>query len=351
MASDPSRKTKWNSSQKSSKMSREMAASVDRLSQPKHKHVHHAQSKQSDQQHVSKSRNELELTDFPVEAMDLTPRSSMESLNDGLASKPRIKRSLSSINQLEVSSNRLTSSTQTNLSREMAASVERLSRPKSRKRAMHQNRLSLNLDEQWKSLEEACQSNLQVTSLERSQFGASALSSSRESIGSQSTNASFGSRSSLFGSRGISQSARFRGTESLEPPNGRRKARSERLLASMDSLNLVMNARGFSGSKSLSPTRPSSATIAKSRTVSVDRLPVMSRLMLPTVSSSLKHRVSSETKLSRAPSNVSLSSKTSKDGKSQAKNVERGSDSKSKKRFSFEAKTKSPAGTSIGILI
>ena len=322
------------SAQKSPTLSKDMAAFVDRLSQPKRRNVRYTQSRSSSQKQIGKSREGLEM-DFPGSSMQLTPRSSTESLSRSKASKSQIELNIQGSVHLDVpiSPHRSTpSSSQTNLSRELAASVERLSRPRSRKQAMHQNRLSLNLDEQWKSLEEAFQSNLQQTpSSEKSEYDVRSVTSSRESICSQSTNASFGSRSSLFGSRGFNQSGKLRGNDrpdkirggskETEPNLGRRKARSERLLASMDSLNFSMNGRNFGGSKSLSPSRPHVNTISKSRTVSVDRLSnVGSRLMTPTLSSTLKHRVASETKLNRTSSNVSLASK-GKDGKRQPRSL------------------------------
>lgn len=353
MASEQGRSKRCSSTEKSPRLSENMTASVDRLSQPKHKAVPHAmQGKRSNQQRLKKSREGSELTGAAgrrsyAEPLHKTSNSQLEL---------RTERPVSYACQLEdVPALRTTlpPPETTNLSRELAASVERLSRPRSRKEAMHQNRLSLNLDEQWKSLEQAFQSNLQqVSSPAKSDFGASTASSSRESICSQSTNRSFGSRSSLFGSHSFNQSGRplenlekQRGNNlEVEPSFGRRKARSERLLASMDSLNFSTNGRGLSGSKSLSPNAPTRLSISKSRTVSEDRLASVSRLLSPTVSSTLKHRVASETKLNRTPSNLSLSSKSAKDAKKQSKSTKRISTLRKKSKDVIVDKIKALAG-------
>ena len=317
-------------SKKPSSISQEMAAFVDRLSQPKHRHAYHAEGKTDEQKLSAKSTEGLEM-DFPGSSVQLTPKSSTESLHRSKVSRSHVelrsKRSGTNANQLDVPSvqRKLSpSSLKGSLSHELTASVERLAQPKSKKTAMHKNRLSLNLDEQWKALEEAYQPNLQQA-LSPTEHATSNLSSSRDSICSISTNASFGSRSSLMGSHSFYQDGRFSGVDQTgkskgrsrerETSLGRRKAKSERLLASMDSLSFSINEKGIIGSKFSSVSGPSNASVPKRHTLSVERLSsVGSRLMSPTVSSSMKNKVSSETKINRASSSTSLSTKGLKEG-------------------------------------
>ena len=310
---------------KSSSISQEMAAFVDRLSQPKlRQSSYRGQGKVDTTQLSTKSTEGMEMV-FPRSGIQSTPKSSTESVSKVGISKSQLelrsKGSATNKGQLEVPK---PSSSRTNLSRDLAASVERLSRPKSRRKAMHQNRLSLNLDEQWKSLEEAYQPNLQQA-LSPNEHDASNISSSRDSICSVSTNASFGSRSSLMGSYGYTQGSKLSGTDravqfrgrgrEAESNFSRRKARSERLLASMDSLNFSMNEKGPGGSESSSPNGPANMAISKRHTLSVERLPsVGSRLMTPTLSSNLKKRVASETRLNGAQRSNPLSLKGAKEG-------------------------------------
>ena len=367
MASDQEINTTSGLAKKSS-ISEEMASFVDRLSQPKHRHSRLSEGRKDTHKFSTKSTEGLEM-DFPGAQMQVAPRSSAESLDKCNMSRTHAgltpEGSATNVSQVNVPPLRhklKPSSSGTNLSRELAASVERLSRPKSRKKAMHKDRLSLNLDEQWKSLEQACQPSLQQTS-SPTEHDTSNLSSSRDSICSLSTNASYGSRSSLLGSHGFNQGGKLYGSDhsgryKIKGREGesnfeRRKARSERLLASMDSLHYSMNDKGFGGSKSSSASGPSNVAMSKRHAISVERLPnVSSRLMLPTVSSTLKHRVASETKLSQAPRGTSLSSKGVKEGikypksRTQRLNLKKKSDDDI-----VGSKMKSLAGELLGCLI
>ena len=367
MASDQELNIKRGLAKKSSSISQEMASFVDRLSQPKHRHSHHSEDRKDIHKLSTKGTEGSEM-DFPGLKVQIASRLSTESLDKSNTSSShpefRAEGSATNVGQLNVP--RLPhklkpSSSGTNLSRELAASVERLSRPKSRKKSMHKDRLSLNLDEQWKSLEEACQPSLQQT-LSPTEHDTSTLSSSRDSICSVSTNASFGSRSSLLGSHGFNHGGKLCGSDHFgrfkikgrdaESNSGRRKARSERLLASMDSLHFSINDKGLAGSKSLSPNDPSGVAMSKWHTLSVERLPsVGSRLMLPTVSSTLKHRVASETKLSQAPKGSSLSSKgVREDNKYQKSQSQRLNVKKKSDDDIVGSKIKSLAGELLGCL-
>ena len=337
------------SSKKTSPLAKDIAATVDRLSQPKHRKNAARRTRLVERERAS--REDLEMG-YPVSTEE-----QFVNFSSGSLSRVNLNEedSLKNIAEFEddTSAKYLspTAKSSTNLARVQATSVERLSRPKSRKKAMHQNRLSLNLDEQWKSLAEAFQSGLQqASSPEKTESGFTTPSSSRESICSQSTNASFGSKSSVFGSRIYGRDAVSRSklscthtekqrNRSSEVSYGRRKAKSERLLLSMDNLNSASPSKGGFGSKSLSPgcaIQPTQTT-KKSQTASVDRLPVMSRLTAPTVSSSLKHRVASETKLKleRSASNMSLSSKVLK-GSQKKLHSSSGLSSKKEDRFGIK---------------
>eukprot|EP00112_Aurelia_sp_Birch-Aquarium-sp1_P010103 Seg2175.3 transcript_id=Seg2175.3/GoldUCD/mRNA.D3Y31 product="hypothetical protein" protein_id=Seg2175.3/GoldUCD/D3Y31 len=318
-------------------LTKNVASSVERLSQPKQRRISTTVKKRNDEK-LRMSRERLEMTSptslvkltprSPTSPVGLTPKTSNEVIfrvdkieQSNLKEGEVFDRSLTDVADWCENSDHLTPTPpkmRGNLSRDLAASVERLSKPKSRRKVMHQNRLSLNLEEQWKSLEEAFQSGLQPpNSPKRYESELSTPSSSRESICSQSTTTSFGSRSSVYNPNRSSGYRKRLGSESEERGKlkvdsafGRRKARSERMLASMDNLNSAIHGKGFHGSKSLSPNNPIPPTrVSSKRTVSADQIPnVVSRLTAPTLSSARKQRHGSETKLERAPSNKSLAS-------------------------------------------
>ena len=308
-------------------LAKNVAASVERLSQPKQRRINRTAAKKRNDEKLRMSRERLELTS-PTSPVRSTPRTSNEVIfrvdeieQINLKEGENSGRSLTDVGDWRENSDHLSPTPpkmRGSLSRDLAASVERLSKPKSGRKAMHQNRLSLNLEEQWKSLEEAFQSGLQPpNSPKRYESELSTPSSSRESICSQSTTTSFGSRSSLLNPNRSSGYRKRLGSESEERGKlkvdsafERRKARSERMLASMDNLNSTMHGKSFHGSKSLSPNNPSPPTrVSSKRTVSADQIPnVVSRLTAPTLSSARKQRYGSETKLERTPSNKSLAS-------------------------------------------
>ena len=237
---------------------------------------------------------------------------------------------------------------ETNLSKTLAASVERLSRPRSRRNA---NRWSWNVgDHERAILEETMTTGLSPSSsiagrLTADSASTLSASSSRESLCSEASGGvsnlsrvSTDSRkhdlrtqsqkttpvtvsddkSPLVGSRSrrihVSPSDRLN-----QPKTGWTQSPSaERISKGRGRGSEIENRskRTLTGSRSASPFSSASSLTKRSRTASADALmpsrkksDVISRLSSPTVSSSLKHRGKSELKLAnkeKSSSNVSL---------------------------------------------
>ncbi len=301
-------------------LSTKLAASVDRLSKPKFQKPSVNRAAFRNQTSPGSKKNETELKYYSSEK-SLLSSASKEMLNsEEQLSSETGDQVMTNVTEWQQGQLLNVPRRSTNLSRDLASSVERLSRPKSRKKSINKNRFSLNLDEQRKFLEEVLESGLPEKDI------AMSPSSSVESICSVNSRTSFGSKSSVSGNATSTKGLRKQnGGRNERYSNidrsvtiGRKKARSERMLASVDNLNSSMHVRNFAAAKSSSCNKPGNLSISK-KAVSMSN--VGSRLASPTISSSMKFRVGSDVKLNaeKSPSVTSLVSS----GKTKTKNAQR----------------------------